>query len=66
MNSEMANSRSQIVFPTDIFRNLTLGAPDHQDSRFIFNFNMPKLVLSTFIHDERRFRNVPSKAAFSR
>ena len=31
-NAGSENSRSQIVFRTDIFRTLTLGAPDRQAS----------------------------------
>ena len=31
------NSRAQIVFRTDIFQKLTLGAPDYSDEEFISN-----------------------------
>ena len=31
------NSRAQIVFRTDIFQKLTLGAPDYSDEKFISN-----------------------------
>ena len=31
------NSRAQIVFRTDIFQNLTLGAPDYSDEEVIYN-----------------------------
>ena len=35
------NSRSQIVFRTDIFRKLTLGAPDCCDVMLIFALYIP-------------------------